>query len=221
MRAFTTAGCLLTVTGSAIAQSGVATYSIAFGSATGPSSVVLEPGQSVAVFVNVSFSPGVGAGTPPSLGLSNGQFSIASSGDGGGSWAVDPVSSSPTYSLPTPWGGQASSAPMPPGFFDVGTSSAVGVDGVVWGFGFLLSAPHPYPQNPANVWRGTFTALIRGTVNTLFTSMSPTGIYKSAGIPTVTDYSSQAQPGQITIVPAPACGVVLALAGLLTARRRR
>lgn len=219
MRPITAAACLLTVTGSAIAQSGVATYSIAFGSPNGPNSVVLSPGQSTDVFVNVAFKPGVGGGSPAAAGLSDGAFSITGTGDGTGTWSIDGQSTSPTYALPIPWGGQLGGAQP---VVNAGTRSALGVTGVIWGYGFLPSVPHPYPQNPANIWRATFTASAPGLINASFTNVAPTGVFAAAtGQPTVVFYDSQALTGQISIVPAPACGAVLALASLLATRRRR
>src|SRR5688572_31078169 len=84
----------------ASAQTGVATYSIAFGTPGGSNLVSLSPGQSTPVFINVAWTT---AGSPPPQGLSDGAFGFTG---GGGMWGVDNVLTSPTYSLPNPWGAQ-------------------------------------------------------------------------------------------------------------------
>lgn len=194
----------------ASAQPGVATYSIAFGSAAGPNSVVLEPGQSVGVFVNVSFSPGVGGGNPPAAGLSDGAFSIAGSGTGSGMWVALPV--------PFPWNNNSGTVPGS----SPGVASANGVSGALWSYGFLFNLPHPYPDNPANIWRGTFTASSAGVISTNFTGLAATGVFAgTTGLPTVLTYaSSPGVGGQVTIVPAPTSLAAVSLL-LLTGRRRR
>lgn len=202
---------LMAVAGTAAVASaqGTATYSIAFGSAGGPNTVQLNPGQSTSVFVNVSFSPGVGGGTPPAAGLSDGGFGI---NGGGGGWSGG--------ALPNPWGAQAVGGVG----VNAGTGSATGVSGVVWGYGFLFNLPHPFPQNPANVWTGTYTAgATAGVFNVSFAGLAPTGVFAGAtGLPTVVTYASNGgQGGSITIVPAPASLALLGLGGLVAARRRR
>lgn len=194
----TTAACLLTVTGSACAQPpGVATYSIVFGSPTGPNTVVLAPGETVDVFVNVGFSPGVGqtTGGYTVQGLDCGKFSITGLGGGAGTWTVQPNVFSPTSSLPNPWGAQAAGGLG----VSVGTPAANSLGGVVWGYGLWILGTHPFPQNPANVSRGTFTASSAGTVNLSFTNMDETTVWGTSAVPTLLSYASQGVPAQITI----------------------
>jgi MYXO-CTERM domain-containing protein len=200
--------------GSAWAQTGTATYSIAFGSPAGPSTIQLGHNQSVDVFVNVAWTTG---GTPTPIGLSDGAFGLTG---GGGAWAVDSNTASATYSLPNPWGAQGAGHLG----VSVGSPSATGVSGVNWGYGFLLTPTHPFPQNPANVWRGTYTA---GTVNGQFgvtiTPNGTTGVFaQNVTIPTVLNFQSNGGPGgTITIVPGPASLALLGLGTLAATRRRR
>lgn len=201
--------------GTASAQTGTATYSVAFGTEFGPNAVVLKSGESTDVFVRVAWTTG---GNPPPSGLSDGSFDITGAG---GQWAVDANPASPSYSLPNPWGAQASGGVgVRPGH-----PQPSGISGVIWGYGFLWNVPHPFPQNPARVWRGTYTAgAAAGVFPVTTTPLGPTGVFSSNqhGIPTV--YSFTSHPGfggTITIVPAPAAASVLLLAGLVTVRRRR
>ena len=199
----------------ATAQSGTATYSIAFGSAGGPNTVNLLPGQSTDVFVNVAWTT---TGTPTPIGLSDGAFGITGTGTGSGTWAVDGNTASATYSLPNPWGAQGAGGLG----VTIGTPSGNNVGNVNWGYGFLFAAPHPFPQNPANVWRGKFTAGGAGVLNLSTTGLSGTGVFAgTTGIPTVLTFQSVAGTGVITIVPAPASLALLGLGGLVAARRRR
>ncbi len=158
---------------SGLAQTGTATYSIAFGSPTGPNSVRLQPGETVHVFVCVAFTPVYPPLNVPVAGLSDGAFSISGSGSGAGSWSVDPASTSPTYSLPDPWGAQSTGGLGA----SVGSPGSSRVAGAAWGYGILFSLPHPFPQNPANVWRGSFTASSVGVIKVGFFHLGITYVF--------------------------------------------
>ncbi len=194
-----------------------ATYAIAFGSPNGPNTTTLAVGQTVDVFVNITHS---GSAPNPILGFGDGAFSItgASVAGGAGTWGVDSNTASPTYSLPWPWGAQ----PVGGLGVSVGTPSGNGLNGVIWGYGFLFSF-QPAPGNTANVWRGTFTAAAQGSVNVAFTGLEPTSVFTSTpGIPTpVWGTSLPGVGGSITIIPAPAGLALLGLGGVAALQRRR
>lgn len=183
---------------------GTATYSIAFGSPTGPSVIGLNPGQTIAVFVNVSINPGIGAtiGAPPGsvLGLSDGGFNLSVAGTG----SFSNLALDPPYNFPLGT--------------SVGTPSGPNVNGVLWGVGFLLSPVHPSPNNPDTVWSGTYTA---GASNSTlsFSNITPTGVFYGGPIPSVALYNSIGTIG--LVAPAPTAAALLAFAGLAAARRRR
>lgn len=202
---------------SASAQTGTATYSIAFGSAGGTNNIALLPGQSTSVFINVSFTPGVGqpyqGGTV--AGLSDGGFSISSSGANPGLWSG--------LTLPNPWGAQAvGGVGVNPGT----PSGTGGVNGVIWGYGFLFGLPHPFPQNPATVWQGVYTCGPElSVINLSLTGLAPTGVFiglPGGGLPTVVNYNSDPGiGGTILRIPAPATLGALSLGAMTLARRRR
>ncbi len=207
----------LAATGSARAQTGVATYSVAFNSPAGPNTLVLQPGETTHMFVSVSFTPTWGGYT--AAGLSDGSFSITAPGSGDGMWAVDAVPTSPTYSLPHPWGAQNSGG----WGVSVGSPGAGGITGVLWGYGFILALPHPYPQNPAIVYRCTFTAGSPGEIDVAFSGLGLTGVFMITGgqWPIFTYQSSPGAGGAITIIPEPCAIVLVGLGGALGARRCR
>lgn len=201
----------------AAAQLGNATYSISFGTPGGPNSVFPNPGQSINVYVMVSFTPGVGQPYQNGTigGLSDGAFSISVSDPGAGMW------SSP--SLPNPWGAQAVGGVG----VNPGTASGAGVSGVVWGYGFLFGLPHPFPQNPAVVWQGVYTHGLAGfsVVNVSITNVAQTGVFlglPGGGLPTVTSFNtSPGQGGTIFRIPTPAtlCAFAIGAIPFLTRRR--
>ncbi len=177
-----------------------ATYSIAFGSPSGPNTTTLAVGQTVDVFVKITHS---GSASTPIIGFQGGGFSIsgASIAGGAGMWSIDYNTASPTYSLPYPWGAQCiCQGPS------LGKPSGNSLNGVVWWAGFLFTTVHPAPQNPANVWRGTFTAGSEGTVNFTFTALEPTNVFtvnptNPAGIPgAVAALSLPGIGGSVTII---------------------
>ncbi len=222
LRCAALAACLASAVGTAAAQPGwFAAYSLAFGSPTGPSMAHITPGASIDLFVNVYFSPGTGS--PQAVALSDGGFSISATASQGSIWSVDSNTASPTYSLPNPWGAQAvGGLGVSPG-----TGGPGGVRNVYWGYGFLFSWPHPFPQNPATVWRGRFTAGLEPVVvHAWFTDLTPTGVFAYGGsLPTVASYHSTSQGGSITIVPAtvpaPASAALFGLGGVMVLRRQR
>ncbi len=217
-RRFATA---LSLFGAAVAQAqtgGTATYSIAFGSPGGPNSIgPLPPGTVIDVFVNVAWTTG---GTPPPIGLADGAFSITGNGGGAtpGTWGVNTNSGSPTYSLPNPWGGQNIGGLG----VSVGTPSGTSINGVIWGMGFLLTQPHPFPQNPANVWRGTFTmGTPTSSIVLNITQMGATSVFTGGpGIPGVAMFNSVGGNG-IIFIPGPGVLALLVPACAAAARRRR
>lgn len=83
----------------------------------------------------------------------------------------------------------------------VGTPAGNSLGGVLWGYGLWILGTHPFPQNPANVWRATFTASSAGTVSLSFTNMGETSVWATAGSgnPTLLDYVSQGSPAEIII----------------------
>ncbi len=198
------------------ARQGLVVYSIAFGSPVGPNTIALTPGQTTPVFVSVAVSWGPPL---PILGFADGAFSITGAGTGTGAWGVDSNTASPTYSLPNPWGAQAiGGAGVNPG-----NGGASGVSGVVWGYGLLLTTLHPFPQNPATVWRGTFTAMAPGSVDASFTGLKMTHVFAYTA-PTPTAIAILTLPGvggSITIIPAPAGLALVGLGGLAALRRQR
>ncbi len=195
-----------------------ATYSIAFGSPNGPNTVQLDVGQSTAVYVNITHS---GSAPSPIIGFGDGGFSITGTGvaGGAGTWGVDSNTASPTYSLPYPWGGQNVGGLG----VSVGTPSGNNLNGVIWGYGFLFATIHPFPQNPATVWQGTFTATAAGSLNVAFTGLAPTSVFtlQHTFPPPITALSLPGVGGSITIIPAPAGLALLGLGGLAALRRGR
>ncbi len=196
-----------------------ATYSIAFGAPNGPNTIVLGLGQSTSVFVNITHSGSVPAN--PILGFANGGFSITgvSIGNGpAGTWSVDSNTASPTYSLPDPWGAQTVSGLG----VSVGTPNGMNVDGVLWGYGFLLSTAHPSPQNPATVWQGTFTVTSGPSISLTLTGLEPTAVFlQTPPLPTPVWAMSLPGVGGTIIVPAPVGLALLGLGGMAALRRRR
>ncbi len=125
----------------ATAQTGVATYSIAFGSPGGPNIVFLSAGETVDVFVNVAWTT---AGRPQPIGLSDGAFGLTGTGTLSGTWAVDSNTASPTHSLPNPWGAQG-----PGGLgVTVGTPSGNNLNNVNWATASCSPRPIPSRRTP-------------------------------------------------------------------------
>ncbi len=210
---------LTAVAGTAAAASAqvTATYSIHFGAPNGPNSITLPQGASTTVYVQVEYS---GSAPNPIIGFADGGFSITGFGVfGAGTWSVDSNTASPTYSLPNPWGAQAVGGLG----VSVGTPTAPNsLNGVVWGYGFLLSTNHPFPQNPATVWQGTFTVTSYGHINLTFTGLEPTNVFtNTAPFPTPVPAQSLPGVGGTIIPPAPASPALLGLGGLVALRRRR
>ncbi len=144
-----------------------ATYSIAFGSPIGPNTVALSPGQSVSVYVNVAFSPPVGAlATTPAgvtgtvLGLAGGGFSIELTG----------------ANFPIIWSAPALVFPYntPPGSTGAGCYN---LEGVLWDTGPLAAPPHPLPHNPGTVWTGNWTTGSSGFTNFMIADHAPTRVW--------------------------------------------
>ncbi len=196
----------------ASAQAQVATYQVRF--ANGLSTINLAPGQSTTVHMHVSFEPGVGGAavngplSGPVAGLSDGAFDIAGQAPPGvtGAWTIDISPFSPGFALPNPWGAQSiGSLSVYPGI-----TSGISVGGVYWGYGFLLGTPHPFPQNPAMIWRATFTAAAGSDPGLIQLNPVPlldTGVFVgySAGLPFVAYFKPQSAPATITIICYPDC----------------
>ncbi len=211
---------VLTVAG-ATAEAGAqvsAIYSIAFGSPNGPNTTTLAVGETVHVFAKITHSS---AAPNPIMGFADAEFSITgtSVAGGAGTWGVNTNTASPNYSLPHPWGGQVFGMPG----VSVGIPSGNRLNDVIWAYGFLLTTVHPFPQNPANVWRGTFTASVEGGVSVAFTALEVTHVFVGySSLPTpVPAWSLPGAGGSITIVPAPAGLALLGLGGVAALRRGR
>ncbi len=156
---------------------GTATYTIHFGSPSGPNAISLPLGASISVFVNVGFLPGPGQNVTfgpvsgPVLGLSGGGFSITGAGFCG-AWSNNTLV--PPYDYPS-----GTSA---------GTNAGLSVSGVIWDYG-PLTPPHISAKDPDTVWSGTFTAL-GGPVNLSTTGLTHTGVFFGTPSPSVAPYDS-------------------------------
>lgn len=207
----------------------VATYSIVFESAgavsgSGTNAIQVSPGSLVTSTVQVTINPGIGAmvGNPPGpvIGHSDGYFSIAGT-SGAGAWTAIPptVNGVPHPALIYPYNC------VNAGYIGVsaGTNVGASVNGVLWGVGPVLFAPHPLPMTSATVWSWTFQAGgVPGVSNFTFTSLGITSVYFGMGIPHTLVYASApGMGGSIAVVPSPAGLAVFGIGGFLAARRRR
>ncbi len=156
----------------------IATYSISFEAPTGPNTAQLMPGQSVAVYVNVAFTPTTPVGVV--LGLAGGGFSIELLG---------------SSNMPVTWSTPALVFPYNSPSGNAG-AGCYNFEGVVWDTGPLATPTHPLPNNLATVWTGSWAASSGGQTLLFIADLAPTRVWVlPAGAPAPIEAVYESMPG--------------------------